>query len=572
MNREPAITLEDVRFRYRGSHSFALNGINLKVETGELVGVVGPSRAGKSTLCMTLNGLIPHYMRGRFEGRVIVAGRPTANARVADLSRDVALVFQDFESQLFSTCAALDVAFGPENFGVDHASVVAHVQDALEVTRLRGFERREPATLSGGQKQRLAIAAALAMQSPILVMDEPTSDLDPLGKHEIIEVASHLRTSGRHTIVFVEHENEEVIAADRVVVMIQGRIELMGTPREVLTDVSAFRERGMMPLPVSELMYELGVAGRPIIVEEAADILFGRGLVLSRAEHRQLVSEDVHREQKYGAPIIEVRDLSFNYGAGPVLDQVNFAIRRGEFLAIIGQNGSGKTTLAKHLTGLLRPTHGEVLVDGHDTRTTGSVQLSRFTGYVFQNPDHQIFAESIGDEVAFGPRNFGLSDADVSARVAEALAAVDMSGREAEDPFALTKGERQRIAVASILASRPQVIILDEPTTGLDYKEQTGIMDLLCRLNEAGHTVVIITHSMLVVTRYAHRCLVMHEGRAVMTGTVRDIFAREDELNELFVRCPQLVSLSNRLGATMLSLEECVRCLTPSRQLAVSSS
>jgi energy-coupling factor transport system ATP-binding protein len=254
-----------------------------------------------------------------------------------------------------------------------------------------------------------------------------------------------------------------------------------------------------------------------------------------------------------------------------VLDQVNFAVRRGEFLAIIGQNGSGKTTLAKHLTGLLRPTLGQVSVDGHDTRATGSVQLSRLTGYVFQNPDHQIFAESIGDEVAFGPRNFGLSDADVSVRVAEALAAVDMSGREAEDPFALTKGERQRIAVASVLASRPQVIILDEPTTGLDYKEQTVIMDLLCRLNEAGHTVIIITHSMWVVTRYAHRCLVMHEGRAVMTGTVRDIFAREDELNRLFVRSPQVVRLSNRLGATMLSLEECVRCLTPSRQLAVSN-
>jgi energy-coupling factor transport system ATP-binding protein len=572
MNQEPAITLEDVRFRYRGGHSFALNGINLKVETGELVAVVGPSRAGKSTLCMTLNGLIPHYTRGRFEGRVIVAGRATAKARVADLSRDVALVFQDFESQLFSTSAALDVAFGPENFGVDHANVVARVQDALEVTRLRGFERREPATLSGGQKQRLAIAAALAMRSPILAMDEPTSDLDPLGKHEIIEVASRLRTSGRHTIVFVEHENEEVVAADRVAVMIEGRIELMGPPRDVLTDVSAFRERGMMPLPVSELMYELGVAGRPIIVEEAAEILSGRGLVLSRAQHSQLVSEDEHREQRYGAPIIEVRDLSFNYGAGPVLDQVNIAVRRGEFLAIIGQNGSGKTTLAKHLTGLLRPTHGQVLVDGHDTRTTGSVQLSRFTGYVFQNPDHQIFAESIGDEVAFGPRNFGLSDADVSARVAEALAAVDMSGREAEDPFALTKGERQRIAVASILASKPQVIILDEPTTGLDYKEQTGIMDLLCRLNEAGHTVIIITHSMWVVTRYAHRCVVMHEGRAVMTGTVRDVFAREDELNRLFVRSPQVVRLSNQLGATMLSLEECVRCLTSSRQLAVSNS
>jgi len=572
MNREMAITLENVRFRYRGGQTFALNGINLKVATGELVAVVGPSRAGKSTLCMTLNGLIPHYTRGQFEGRVIVAGRPTAQARVADLARDVALVFQDFESQLFSTCAALDVAFGPENFGVEHPNVVARVKDALEVTRLRGFERREPATLSGGQKQRLAIAAALAMQSSILVMDEPTSDLDPLGKHEIIEVANRLRTSGGHTIVFVEHENEEVVSADRVVVMLEGRIELMGPPRDVLTDVTAFRERGMMPLPVSELMYELGVAARPIAVEEAADILSGRRLVLSRAQHNELVSEDEHREERYGAPVIEVRDLSFDYGAGPVLDQVNFAVRRGEFLAIIGQNGSGKTTLAKHLTGLLRPTHGQVLVDGYDTRTTSSVQLSRFAGYVFQNPDHQIFAESIGDEVAFGPRNFGLSEADVTARVAEGLSAVDMAGRESEDPFALTKGERQRIAVASILASRPQVIILDEPTTGLDYKEQIGIMDLLCRLNEAGHTVIIITHSMWVVTRYAHRGLVMHEGRAVMTGTVRDIFAREDELNRLFVRCPQVVRLSNRLGATMLSVEECVRCLTPSLQLAASNS
>jgi energy-coupling factor transport system ATP-binding protein len=297
-------------------------------------------------------------------------------------------------------------------------------------------------------------------------------------------------------------------------------------------------------------------------------VLVGRGLAISFAQHAELVNEDARRSLRYGAPVIEVQDVSFSYGGSKVLDRVSLTIRQGEFVAIIGQNGSGKTTLAKLLNGLLRPTAGHVLVDGRDTHTTSSFDLSQVAGYVFQNPDHQIFAESIGDEVAFGPRNFGLSEAEVRGRVAEALLAVDMAGREAEDPFAATKGERQRIAVASILASRPQVIILDEPTTGLDYKDQVGMMDLLRRLNEAGHTIIVITHSMWVVTRYAHVGLVMHAGRAVMTGSVREIFAREAELDRLFVRSPQIVRLSNQLGATMLTVGECVRCLTASVQLA----
>jgi len=242
------------------------------------------------------------------------------------------------------------------------------------------------------------------------------------------------------------------------------------------------------------------------------------------------------------------------------LDNINLTVREGEFLAIIGQNGSGKTTLAKHFNGLLKPTQGNVHVYGQDTRKTRLFELSKITGYVFQNPDHQIFAETIGDEVAFGPRNLGMSEQEIKESAQEALASVGFQGREEEDPFLLTKGERQLVAVASVLATRPKVILMDEPTTGLDYTEQLGIMNLLKRLNEEGHTVIIISHTMWVVSHYAHRGVVMNRGRIVMDGSIREIFAKENELTSLYLRPPQIVRLTNRFGRTLLSVNEAKRC------------
>jgi energy-coupling factor transporter ATP-binding protein EcfA2 len=232
------------------------------------------------------------------------------------------------------------------------------------------------------------------------------------------------------------------------------------------------------------------------------------------------------------------------------------AVRAGEFLAVLGQNGSGKTTLVKHFNGLLKPTEGSVRVNGKETVELGIRRLGQRVGYVFQNPDHQIFSDTVADEVAFGPKIRDMEEDEIENRVEEALAAVSMEGRGDEDPFGLTKGERQRVAVASVLAVRPEVLILDEPTTGLDYAEQQSMMELVRRLNEEGSTIIVVTHTMWVVAEYAHRAVVVRDGKVALQGTVREVFAKEDELRDAALRPPHIVSFSNSLGSPVLSVEE----------------
>ena len=560
----PIINLKGLKFQYKSGSDLALDGIDLEVYPGEFVAVIGPSRAGKSTMCLTLNGLIPHFLEGTMEGDVSVTGKSTRESSVKVLSKEVALVFQDFESQLFSTSAALDVAFGPENFALEHEEIVRRVQDSLEMVGLSGFEQREPASLSGGEKQRLAIASALALNSPILVLDEPTTDLDPVGKSSVLKVAGMLRDTHKHTIICVEHEMEELIVADRIVLVIEGKIKMQGTPKDVLTNVDLLSENGVMPLGIPNLFTALGIESAALTVEEGAEELNRLGYQLSSTLYQRLISEDLARRKSYGHPIIKVQNLSFGYTPStPILKNLSFDILEGEFLAILGQNGSGKTTLAKQFNGLLLPTDGKVLVVGEDTKSSGIYKLSKTIGYVFQNPDNQIFADTIGDEVAFGPKNYKFSPEEISIRVKEALDSVGLGGREGEDPFSLTKGERQRVAVASVLAMKPKILILDEPTTGLDYKEQIGIMELLKKLNNEGTTIIIITHSMWAVSHYAHRGIVMNHGQVVLEGSIRDIFANEETLIDLHLKPLQITQLSNRFGKTLLTVDEAKKCFMP---------
>lgn len=580
----PAIRIRDLSFTYQNGSRPALDSIDLEVRPGEVLVILGPSGAGKSTLCYCLNGLIPHFLHGDLTGEVLVDGRNTEASKVSDLAQDVGLVFQDFESQLFSTNVELEVAFGPENFGVSRDEIARRIVETLRTVNLTGLEGREPATLSGGQKQRLAIASVLSIEPKILCLDEPTTDLDPLGKEGVFEVARRLRDRRSMTLVIVEHETEEALSADRVALMEQGRITGLGPAAEVLAEVDRLERAGVQPLGVAQLCRELGEDVPALTVQDGEALLNRRGWRLDPAAVEAVFEEDRRRAANYGETVISARNLTHDYPNGvKALAGANLDIRRGEFVAVVGQNGSGKTTLVKHFNGLLRPTGGTLLVDGRDVSALSVFDLSRTVGYVFQNPDHQIFAETVKDEVSFGPRNFGLPPAEVEGRVAEALKAVGLEGMENEDPFSLTKGQRQRVAVASVLAAKPQVIILDEPTTGLDYREQRSMMELVRRLNEAGHTIIAVTHTMWVVAAYAHRMVVVRGGRIVMDGPTRQVMRREDELIEASLKPPQVVRLANRLlaapgtftiadglnataaparpASTLLTVEEVRRCL-----------
>jgi energy-coupling factor transport system ATP-binding protein len=548
-----AISIQDLSFTYAETTRPALQHVNGEVEEGTFVVIMGHEGAGKSTLCYSLNALVPRFFRGEYAGRVVVHDVEVARARVAEMSRRVGLVLQDFEAQLFSTSVELEVAFGPENLCLSRDEIERRIDHYLRFVGLAEMRRREPASLSGGQKQRLAIASVLALEPPIVVMDEPTTDLDPVGREEVLSVSDLLRQE-RRTLVVVDQDPDAAVDADQVWLMREGEMVAQGPPRQVLTDLALLESCGVQPPPTVALFQALGWPGQPLTVEEAIALIRQHNL----AQPRPLQSPAALTN---GRPVIlELRDVDYIYPTRAVeaLKGVNLQIREGEFLALVGQNGSGKTTLAKHLNGLLKPTRGEVLFRGRPLQEIRRTEMARYVGYVFQNPDHQIFSNTVREEVGFGLRMAGMDPKAVEERVAEALAVVGLSGYEDEVPFTLTKGERQRVAVASVLAAQPQVIILDEPTTGLDYRHQRSMMEMLRDLHRRGHTVIIITHSMWVAAEYAERVVVMKDGQILLDAPTRAAFAQEPILAEASLRPPPLLRLGNWLGTSGLTLEAMV--------------
>lgn len=556
--KSPAIQMSGLHFTHRDAPEATLQGIDLQVQPGEFVTVMGPSGAGKSTMSQALNGLVPHQIKGDLSGSVHVDGERTADHTVAEMAATVGLVFQDFEAQLFSTNVRLEVAFCVENLQVDREEIERRVADSLEQVNLAGFENRQPATLSGGQKQRLAIASVLAARPSVMCLDEPTTDLDPVGKSEVFTIANVLAKAGI-TLVVVEHETAEALMASRLVLMNEGTVVRDGASHDVLKEVETFEDLHIMPLQIPQLFAELGVPthDRPLTVEDAQRIYDRGSFSIDTLAHQRLVAADEERARGYGGAVIQVRDVGHRYPSGlEAVRGVNLEIRQGEFLAVLGQNGSGKTTLVKHLNGLLKPTTGSIEVNGLDTRKQSLLSLGDHIAYVFQNPDHQIFSDTVFDEVAFALRKRKISEEETRQRVTEVLEAVGMAGQEEEDPFSLTKGERQRVAVASSLALKPDVLVLDEPTTGLDYRQQKSMMQLIRRLNEAGATIVVVTHAMWVVCEYTHRVVVMQDGQLVADDTPRNVFSNEAELEGMALAPPPVVALSNALEHTVTSVAE----------------
>jgi energy-coupling factor transport system ATP-binding protein len=551
-----AISIENLTFTYQGNERPTLKNINGQIKDGTFMVVMGHGGAGKSTLCCSFNALIPKFFRGKYQGRVLVNGQEVARCQVAEMSRLVGLVLQDFEAQLFSTNVELEMAFGPENHCLLRPEIERRIQRYLTFVGLEKLRHREPASLSGGQKQRLAIGSVLALEPKILVMDEPTTDLDPFGREEVLSVAKSIREEGR-TLLIVDHEPETAVTADQIWLIRDGQIVSQGPPSEILVDGPTMESCGIKTLPMVELFHSMNWPGNPLTVERAIELIQRHNLT-QRCERKVATVSTGHTK---GSPILKAEELRYIYPTYHVeaLRGIDLSIREGEFIAILGQNGSGKTTLAKHFNGLLKPTSGRMLVQNKPTAEYSHRELSRWVGYVFQNPDHQIFARTVAEEVGFGLKMQGEILKTIEKRIAEVLEVVGLQGYEQKVPFALTKGERQRVAVASVLAAQPQVIILDEPTTGLDYRHQRNMMEMLKRLNRYGHTIIIITHSMWVAAEYANRTIVMKDGFILSDGPTRTVFADEARLTEASLCPPSLVRLSNWLGAEALTVQGMVQ-------------
>ena len=546
------VKIAGLYFRYKRASQPVFENFRLEVSPGERLAILAPSEAGKSTLALCLIGLIPRMIKGEFHGRVEVDGCLTSDYWPRELASRVGVLFQDFEAQLFSTRVDQEVAFGPENLGLPHPELRRRVERALVLVGLTGLKNRDPATLSGGQKQLLALAAVLSLEPGLLVLDEPTTDLDPLRVEELLKTLDQLCQREGLTLMLLGEDLRLARHCSRIVLFHQGQVLADGPPDQILRQVDTMRRLGLRPPALPALFHDLGQSPLPLTVEEALVRARSLGWHLKRTEGKQSRADS--QSLNLGPEILSLREVSFSYPGGPlVLTNLSLSFKAGELTAILGENSSGKTTLLKLLQGLLQPQAGEVW-------RPPEVRA----GFVFQNPDYQLFAEKVWEEVAQGPKLLRLEAKEVEQRVAKALSQVHLLDRADEDPFSLTKGQRQRLAVAAVLALMPQVIILDEPTTGLDHREQEDILALIQDLHGQGHTIIMVTHSMWAASRYARRLIVLQAGLVVLDGPTREVFADEERLAACGLRSPELVQISRGLGFLALTPEEFQRHITPS--------
>lgn len=459
----------------------ALNDLSLHIPQGQFVLVTGPSGCGKSTLARAIAGLIPHAISAGMEGCVVVDGLNTRQHPLPDLARQVGVVLQNPASQLFHLSVVNEVAFGPRNLELAEGEVQQRVEWALAAVGLHGFHQRRPSDLSGGEKQRLAIAAALAMQPQVLVLDEPTASLDYQGTQSVLQTLSDLNRNQDMTIILIEHRLAAAMPlAQRLLIMDEGQIVADGDPQILLQD--------------AELRQQYGLR-RP------------RTTARSRWQALVSINGGSHEEQQ---PLLRFQGVTAGYRHVPVLHDIDLILYRGEFAALVGENGAGKSTLALVAAGLLKPAQGRVhFLNGNRPRPGRDVAL------LFQNPAEQIFTDSVGDEIAFGPRNYGNYDRTFHH---ETLSTADLLQLRRRCPIQLSVGQQQRTVLASCIALRPQLLILDEPTLGQDWTHLQNMMDFVHQLNEQGTSILLISHDYKLVYRYATRVLLMESGRIRRDG------------------------------------------------------
>jgi energy-coupling factor transporter ATP-binding protein EcfA2 len=540
-------------FRYLGSAAPVLSGIDLAMEPGEFVIVTGPAGGGKTTLCFCLTGVIPKSVTGHFDGQVSIAGQDLAELPLARIGPLIGLVMQAPENQLFNVTVAEDVAFGPENLQLPPAEVRARVRRSLEFTGSAHLANRFSHLLSGGQSQRIVLSSVLALEASVYVFDQPAAELDPAGRRRIYDNIARLNREAGKTIVLVEDRLSDVVQfASRILLLDGGRILRDAPPASFFADREP-QAHGVRAPAAVELYHALADQGLrlpslPLSAAEAVSAIQAALPEVSSAEGAAAPLPGV-TAQPAAEPALETTSLRHRYPAGAeALAGIDLTIRRGEFVALVGENGAGKTTLAKHLVGLLRPTHGAVRVLGQDVRGLPVHRIAQWVGYLFQDPDLQIFNDNCLAEVAYGLKLRRLPQAQIEAQARAALEQVGLAELAEAHPYTLSRGQRQRLAVASVLALQPPILVVDEPSTGLDYREMQAMLALLQAYHRAGGTLLIITHDMEIATRYAQRLLVLAHGRLlhdVPTSAAPSAFGA---LGDAAVLLPELALITGPLG------------------------
>ena len=573
------IECRGVSFSYDGAAQ-ALDGIDLDIEDGEFFCILGGNGSGKSTFAKHLNALLQPDA-----GAVRVNGMDASDPElVYDIRSTAGMVFQNPDDQLVATLVEDDVAFGPENLGVESVQIAQRVREVLKAVGLVGFERHETHALSGGQKQRVALAGVLAMEPRVLILDEASSMLDPRGRKGLMKACHALHDRGM-TIVMITHFMEEAAEADRVAVFRSGRVAMLGTPGEILTRADELAQLNLDMPESCRLGMALRAKGVPVhaqvreadMVAEISRVYVERGMTNPTLRSMPLRSDTVAAESAAtdepdaSDSVIELSHVSYSYslsarerrrwhkrssaegastkqalwGNDPsspwALRDVSLTVRRGEFLGLAGHTGSGKSTLVQHLNGLIRPQEGSGRALGLNlSNKKDAAAVKAKVGVVFQYPERQLFAETVAQDVAFGPHNLGLSQDEVARRVASSLARVglDLATVGEKSPFELSGGQQRRVAFAGVLAMEPEVLVLDEPMAGLDPAARRDFLGLISRLHDEGLTVVMVSHSMDDLANCCDRVVVMNEGMVFAEGTPAQVFAHADELKSIGLGVP----------------------------------
>lgn len=526
----PLFEIKNLIYYYPDIEKPALNNINLTIEEGEFLLVAGGSGSGKSSLARALAGLIPDFYGGKFGGKVLFQGRDLRDIDRRSLAREVGIVFQDPEKQLVMTSVEAEIAFGLENLGLPQEEMFRRVAEVMSFLDLSAVKDEFTGNLSGGQKQRLALASVLAMQPKVLILDEPTSQLDPVAAEELLNLVKRLNEEMGLTIILIEQRLERCFhVADRLIIMERGEILKDGEADEV----ARWEVEKSIPFipPVAKFFASLGASTIPLTVKEGRKALkpyyampgarANRTAPAPLPNKRDLKVRGKPGQENRENTMVELKNVWFTYPGGrEALRNVNCRIEQKEFVVILGENAAGKSTLLKHVAGLLKPGRGSVSVMGRETGKTPLAELARYVGYLSQNPNDYLFQDTVEEELLFTLKNFGLSD---FGRIENLLDKLNLSHYRTANPRDLSSGERQRVALAAVLASRPQLLLLDEPTRGIDYRLKNELGDLLSELREEGITIIMVTHDIEFAAEYADRVILMFDGRVVNTGSKREV-------------------------------------------------
>ena len=533
--------------------STALRNVSLSVPEGQFLAVLGHNGCGKSTLAKHFNAILTPT-----SGKVTVDGIDTADEdRLFDVRQTVGMVFQNPDNQLVATIVEEDVAFAPENLGVPPEEIRVRVDDALKQVDMYEFREHAPHQLSGGQKQRIAIAGIIAMQPRCIVMDEPTAMLDPKGRREVMKTIKRLNKEQGITVILITHYMDEAAQADRVVVMDKGSVLMDDVPRKIFARADELRAVGLDVPQVTELCGMLRKSGISISEEiifedECAAAIEMLPLKRKTADMTKTVNAKIVGS---GEEAARLEDLTYKYSIGTpfektAVDNVNLTVNKAEFVGIIGHTGSGKSTLIQHFNGLVKPTSGLVFIDGKDIWSKeANIRDIRFkVGIVFQYSEHQLFEETVAKDIAYGPKNMGLTGEELDARVKSAAESMGITRLLEKSPFELSGGQQRRVALAGVLAMDPEVLILDEPAAGLDPKGRDKILSLIKRYHEqSGKTILLVSHSMEDIVKFATKVLVMNKGKVFCYDETDKVFERTDELVSIGLDVPQITRLSHRL-------------------------